>query len=100
MINKEQFNKACDEKQEQLSRRLYMKTRDERQRKLRVIREYFGYTVEELAKEIGVSAKTIYRYETHSFKKNTDEIMKCVIWYNESLINMMNDNIYFVDLEV
>lgn len=68
-----------------------MKARNDRQRMLRIIREYYGLTVDELAKEIDVSAKTIYRYETHQFKRMTGEILKCSKWYDEMWSELVRD---------
>ena len=99
MFNKSDFNKACDEKQEQLARRITMKARTNRQRRCRIIREYFGLTVEELAKLIDVSEKTIYRYETGKFKRNTDEIIKCSVWYTESWMKMIEEGHNFLEVE-
>lgn len=98
-MNKELFNKACDEQQEILARRITMKTRTNRQRRCRIIREYFGLTVEELAKLIDVSEKTIYRYETGKFKRNTDEIIKCSVWYTESWMKMIEEGHNFLEVE-
>ena len=50
-----------------------------------------GLTVDELAKEIDVSAKTIYRYETHQFKRMTGEILKCSKWYDEMWSELVRD---------
>lgn len=97
-MNKELFNQACEKQQEILAGRITMKARTNRQRRCRIIREYFGLTVEELAKLIDVSEKTIYRYETGKFKRNTDEIIKCSVWYTESWMQMIEEGHNFLEV--
>lgn len=75
-----------------------MRANDRRQQRCRVIREWFGKTVEDVAKEAGVSEKTVYRYETKKFKRNTDEILKCSVWYNEHMMALYHEGFSVIDL--
>lgn len=68
-----------------------MKARTKTQKVCRIVREYFGLTVEDLAKELNVSEKTIYRFETENFKRWTHDILICSIWYNEKILLMMDE---------
>lgn len=75
-----------------------MRANDRRQQRCRVIREMFGKTVEDVAKEAGVSEKTVYRFETKKFKRDTDEILKCYAWYNEHMMMLYNDGFNVIEM--
>ena len=70
-----------------------MKARDQRQQRLRAVREYFGYTVDEVANAVGVSAKTVYRYETGTYKIATEHIQKTRHWYSKHKAMLMTEDV-------
>ena len=74
-----------------------MKARDQRQQRLRAVREFFGYTVEEVAEAVGVSPKTVYRYETGTYKTATENIQKVCHWYSKHKTMLLTEDVDIVD---
>ena len=51
---------------------------------MQMIRLLRGLTTEQLAEHIGVSAKTLHRYENDEYKFETAKILKCKIYHQEN----------------